>query len=87
MPDSSPRPIDCETVARNLWEYLDGELPEERMMEIAAHLRDCLGCASHAAFEQALLDHIAMVRREPTDLPALEVRVRRALRAVELAGD
>lgn len=87
MPESTPRSIDCETVARNLWEYLDGELPEERMLEVAAHMRDCLRCASHAAFEQALLDHIAATRHEPADLPALEVRVRRALQAVESAGE
>lgn len=84
MPDAPIPAIDCESVARHLWEYLDGELPEAEMQQIAAHLRDCLRCNSHAAFEQSLLDHIAQVRRDPADLPALERRVRRAL---ELAGE
>ena len=45
---------DCaETVAR-LYEFLDGELTEERRIAIAAHLDHCPPCGSVVTFEAEL---------------------------------
>jgi mycothiol system anti-sigma-R factor len=46
--------VDCrETVAR-LYEFLDGELTEERRRAIEAHLDHCPPCGSVVSFEAEL---------------------------------
>jgi anti-sigma factor RsiW len=37
----------CRDVIEQLWDYLDGELPPERMEEIADHLAECARCYPH----------------------------------------
>lgn len=81
MTEPVPGAVDCEAVVRALWDYLDGELPEARLAEIGAHLRECLRCRTHAEFEARLLAEIAAVRTDPADPAALERRVRAALAA------
>ena len=36
--------LDCDSVMRQLWDYLDGELTEDRMEAIRAHLAMCSRC-------------------------------------------
>lgn len=38
------RNVNCKEVARRLQSYLDGELNEDRMEQIRAHLDDCVSC-------------------------------------------
>ena len=74
-------PLDCLAAARELWDCLDGELTEERMRLVRAHLEACARCAPHFAFEQRFLEALAATRasRPPTP-PELRRRVVRALR-------
>ncbi len=46
--------VDCAEAVRQLYVYLDGELTEERRLEIAVHLDDCGPCADAAGFEAEL---------------------------------
>lgn len=55
-------PSDCESVMRALWDYLDRELDNARMLAVEAHLAECEQCLAHAAFERHLIDEIGRVR-------------------------
>ena len=46
--------VDCQEAVRQLYVYLDGELTEERRLQIAAHLDECGPCADAAGFEAEL---------------------------------
>ncbi|MGH9045473.1 MAG: mycothiol system anti-sigma-R factor [Acidimicrobiales bacterium] len=51
--------VDCGSAIHQLYTYLDGELTEERRLEIAEHLDYCAPCASAAGFESELRRVIA----------------------------
>ena len=73
--------LDCLAAARELWDCLDGELPDERMRLVRAHLEACARCAPHFAFERRFLDALGATRSaQPPAPPALHRRVVRALR-------
>lgn len=42
---------DCPEARDRLQEYLDGELGEEALGEVAAHLQECYPCGDRATFE------------------------------------
>jgi mycothiol system anti-sigma-R factor len=46
--------VDCVEAVRQLYVYLDGELTEERRLEISVHLDECGPCADAAGFEAEL---------------------------------
>jgi len=46
--------VDCQEAVRQLYVYLDGELTEERRVQIAVHLDECGPCADAAEFEAEL---------------------------------
>lgn len=77
--------LDCETVMRQLWDYLDGELTEDRMAAMREHLALCARCHPQLDFERAFLDTLARVRREPSDPARIRERVLSALEAEGLA--
>jgi mycothiol system anti-sigma-R factor len=54
--------ISCREVIEELWDYLDGELPSERMEELAAHLAECARCYPQYRFEFAFLEALARQR-------------------------
>ena len=54
--------VSCHDVIKQLWDYLDGELPPSRMEEIAAHLAECARCYPQFRFEFAFLEVIARQR-------------------------
>lgn len=69
--------VSCHEVIEQLWEYLDTELPPERMEEIAAHLAECARCYPHYQFEFAFLEALARHReRLPGPPKALVERLR-----------
>ena len=47
---------DCQDVIRQLWEYLDGELPTGDAEEIREHLEDCAHCNPQYEFQLRFLD-------------------------------
>jgi mycothiol system anti-sigma-R factor len=51
--------LDCEEAVHQLYHYLDGELTEERRLEISRHLDLCEPCAGAAGFEEELRQVIA----------------------------
>jgi anti-sigma factor (TIGR02949 family) len=51
--------MDCTAAMRQLWDYLDGELTDERMAAVRAHLDRCAGCLPSADFERAFLEALA----------------------------
>lgn len=78
-------PIDCETVVRALWDYLDRELDEADMAAIDAHLAECDGCRAHAEFERHLIDEIRRLRAEHEEPSTLRTRVLDMLRRARSA--
>ncbi len=77
---------DCEQVVRALWDYLDAELDDGTLADIETHLRACAPCRAHADFEQRLLEEIARLRREHTDIEALKQRIEAALARAKAEG-
>lgn len=73
--------LDCDTVMRQLWDYLDGELSPERMAAIHAHLAVCKRCFPQYEFERAFLDALDRARREHSNPSRLRERVMEALHA------
>ena len=69
--------VSCREVIEQLWDYLDGELPPDRMEEIAAHLAECARCYPQYRFEFAFLEALARHReRLPAPATALVERLR-----------
>ena len=56
--------MDCTEVVQQLWDYLDGELTDDKMTQVRAHLKACRGCFPHFDFEKAFLDAIARSKEE-----------------------
>ena len=55
---------DCEEALDRLYHFLDGELTEERRVEIRRHLDDCAPCLDAFDFEAELKAVIAKKCRE-----------------------
>lgn len=72
--------LDCNAVMQQLWDYLDGELSEERREAIAEHLKMCNHCFPAFEFEAAFLKALAAARQDSPDTGALRERVLEALR-------
>ncbi len=71
--------VGCDETIERLYSYLDGELTEERRIEIARHLDMCGPCVGAYGFETELRKVIA--NRCKDHVPdALLVRVAEALR-------
>ncbi|HEX6058354.1 MAG TPA: zf-HC2 domain-containing protein [Gemmatimonadaceae bacterium] len=51
--------IDCNAAMRQLWDFLDGELTDERMAAVRTHLDRCKGCVPYAEFERAFLEALS----------------------------
>jgi mycothiol system anti-sigma-R factor len=76
---------DCEDVLQQLWEYLDGELPEGDADEIRLHLSECADCNPQYEFQLRFLD--ALVRAYAArEVPPPEF-VRRLKAALGVIGD
>jgi anti-sigma factor RsiW len=73
-------PIDCRSAMRELWDYLDDELPLERTDQIREHLATCHGCSSHVEFCRAFLVQIDRVPVAPSELSRMREKVSHALR-------
>jgi len=58
-PFEVPGQVDCGAAIHQLYDYLDGELTDERRGQIADHLDFCQPCAGAAGFETELRKVIA----------------------------
>ncbi|MCA2986256.1 anti-sigma factor [Gemmatimonas sp.] len=86
-PDESMREsasmLDCESVMRQLWDYLDRQLTSDTLMAIARHLDDCSRCRPHADYRRAFETAVAGARVDAGDTSALSDRIRLALRTAD----
>jgi anti-sigma factor (TIGR02949 family) len=65
--------ISCAEAVRQLWDYLDGELPAENRAAIEEHLSFCRRCCGEAEFAAELRSFLA--RQAAEELPQ-DVRAR-----------
>jgi len=70
--------VDCSQSIERLYHYLDGELTDERRLQIQGHLDECPPCVEAFDFETELRQVIANRCRDHVP-PALLDRVRAAL--------
>ena len=73
-------PIDCESAMRQLFDFLDEELTDERMSDVREHLMSCSRCLPHHDFERAFLQALASTRVEHVAPSELRGRVLDSLR-------
>lgn len=63
--------INCREVGRRLQSYLDGELDDNRMEQIKAHLDDCVHCGLEADVFTAIKTDLAKLS-VPAESDALQ---------------
>jgi dimethylhistidine N-methyltransferase len=73
-----PESIPCDRVIARLWEYVDGELAEERSEGLQAHLDICARCFPEYDFRRAYRTFLSRVGQQPVP-PELRRRVFRAI--------
>ena len=71
----------CLHAVRQLWDYLDGRLPNASRQWVDEHLATCDGCASHYEFERGFLEALGRLHRDDDHFSALRARVERAVAA------
>jgi len=69
---------DCQEAIHTLYHFLDGELTDDRRLEIQRHLKECSPCLEAFDFEAELKIVIAKKCRDQVP-PALMERVAQAL--------
>lgn len=80
MPDEI-RSINCRTAVSKLWDFLDAELDDQRMLEVQKHLAECSDCLPHADFNRRFLAALGEARSRNLMPPALRAQVLSALAA------
>ncbi len=78
MPDET-RTIDCTDAVRQLWDYLDDELDDQRMVEVRQHLLTCKSCLPHAEFGRRFIQALSRARERHVAPPAVRRQVLSAL--------
>lgn len=78
MPDEI-REIDCRSAVRQLWDYLDEELDDQRMVEVRQHLLSCKECLPHAEFGRRFIQALSRARERHVMPPAVRGQVLSAL--------
>jgi mycothiol system anti-sigma-R factor len=75
--------ITCAEAVRQLWQYLDGELPPESRAAVEEHLSFCRQCCGEAEFAAELRSFLA---REAAEEMPDDVRTRLHATLDELDG-
>ena len=73
------RHIDCHSALKQLWDYLDLELTDERMDEVRQHLAVCKQCLPHHDFARRFLDALHSTRDDAGMPSELRLQVMRQL--------
>lgn len=73
--------LDCESVMRELWDYLDGELTPDRTALMRAHIEVCKRCYPQYEFEREFLAALAARVPRHSQPERVESRVLAALEA------
>lgn len=74
------RQLDCTSAMRQLFDYLDEELTDERIEAVAEHLRGCRSCHPHYDFEKMVLETLHSLREQGNAPGELRARVMEALK-------
>lgn len=77
--DGMPAMLDCDSVMRQLWDYLDGELTVDRKSAIRSHLELCKRCHPQYQFEQSFLEAVAASAPRHSDPERLRAKLLMAL--------
>lgn len=85
MPEPQAGFVGCDETIERLYSYLDGELTEQRRIEIARHLDLCGPCVGAYGFESELRKLVANRCRDRVP-DALRARVAEALREESAAA-
>jgi anti-sigma factor (TIGR02949 family) len=72
--------MDCKAAMARLWEFLDGELNEETMDQVRAHLAACECCLPHAEFSDKFLKALGRCRESGSMPPRVRESVMGCLR-------
>ena len=67
--------IDCEQALKQILEYVDHELDDERRAKMKHHLHTCKSCFSRMEFERRLKDQVGALREEEA-APSIEKRIK-----------
>lgn len=86
MPENV-RAIDCQTAVRQLWDYLDEELDDQRMHEVERHIDTCRHCLPHAEFGKRFLEALGRARDRHVMPPAVRSQVLAALASAGFSGE
>jgi anti-sigma factor (TIGR02949 family) len=78
--------IDCLTAVRQLWDYLDQELTEDRMAMVRHHIATCEACLPHHDFGTRFLAALRETREEHLMPPEVKTRVMQLLAAAGYSG-
>ena len=73
------RDIDCQSALKQLWDYLDLELTDERMAEVGNHLTSCQRCLPHHDFARRFLGALQATRDANAMPPEVREKVLRQL--------
>ncbi len=71
--------IDCQDVMKRLWEYLDGELPDEDVAKLREHVAICGRCSPQYRFQIAFLGLVARAAAAQGPRPEFRRRLIAAL--------
>lgn len=77
--------LPCDQVIAQLWEYIDGEISEERARLIRAHLDACGHCFPQHDYQRAFLGFLRLHSNSPVP-PSLRRRVFEGLLKEDAAG-
>ncbi|HUP86319.1 MAG TPA: mycothiol system anti-sigma-R factor [Acidimicrobiales bacterium] len=77
-----PDDVDCNSVVKELYTFLDGELTDGRRVQIERHFTGCTDCHEVVEFHASLKMTISEKCRE-TVPDALRLRITEALRKAE----
>ncbi len=81
--DAMDAMLDCESVMRQLWDFLDQQLTPETMQAIEQHLDECHRCRPQAEFRRAFERAVSSAREEAGNTDALRDRIRLALHSAD----
>lgn len=71
--------IDCRDVMKRLWEYVDGELPEEQVPALREHLAICAQCSPQYRFQLAFLGLLSNAAAATAPRPQFVERLKTAM--------
>jgi len=71
--------IDCEQALRQIFEFLDHELGDDRRGAMERHLHTCKSCFSRLEFERLLKEKVGKLREDEAS-PHLSTRIKGLLK-------